>query len=117
MASITQKNSSERKTKRDPQLPWWVELLFVQVGLPDKWLSKILKAKRDTKAYISENQAQIIYGSVVLIFFLSLLPVTTYYYRINKCVEWTIDNNKESTTVSDKLLLNAIANNYCNGGS
>jgi len=28
--------------KKDNNLPWWVELLFVQIGLPDKLLIKIL---------------------------------------------------------------------------
>ena len=39
-------NSVQIKEKR---LPWWVELLFVQIGLPDKWLIKILKTKKDVK--------------------------------------------------------------------
>ena len=26
------------KKKKDKELPWWVELLFVQIGLPDKLL-------------------------------------------------------------------------------
>ena len=28
--------------KKDKELPWWVELLFVQIGLPDGLLIKIL---------------------------------------------------------------------------
>ena len=36
--------SSNFKKKKDKELPWWVELLFVQIGLPDKLLIKILKA-------------------------------------------------------------------------
>ena len=39
----TYKNSGKRK---DKNLPWWVELLFVQIGLPDKFLIKILKTKK-----------------------------------------------------------------------
>ena len=32
-------NTSENsRKKRDKDLPWWVELLFVQIGLPDKIL-------------------------------------------------------------------------------
>ena len=32
-------NTSENfKIKIDKDLPWWVELLFVQIGLPDKLL-------------------------------------------------------------------------------
>ena len=40
-------NTSENsKKKKDKDLPWWVELLFVQIGLPDKFLVKILKTKK-----------------------------------------------------------------------
>ena len=38
--------SSNLKKKKDKDLPWWVELFFVQIGLPDKLLIKILKAKK-----------------------------------------------------------------------
>ena len=41
--------STNLKKKNDKDLPWWVELLFVQIGLPDKLLIKILKAKKTTK--------------------------------------------------------------------
>ena len=40
-------NSENFKKKTDKNLPWWVELLFVQIGLPDKLLIKILKAKKN----------------------------------------------------------------------
>ena len=42
----TSENSKKRKQK---DLPWWVELLFVQIGLPDKFLIKILKAKKNSR--------------------------------------------------------------------
>ena len=35
-------NSEKSKKNKDNDLPWWVELLFVQIGLPDKLLIKIL---------------------------------------------------------------------------
>ena len=34
-------NSENLKKKKDKDLPWWVEFLFVQIGLPDKLLIKI----------------------------------------------------------------------------
>ena len=36
---------------KDKSLPWWVEFLFVQIGLPDKFLIKILKQKNLLKNY------------------------------------------------------------------
>ena len=46
-------NTSEKsKKKKGKDLPWWVELLFVQIGLPDKLLIKILKARKNSKEFI-----------------------------------------------------------------
>ena len=44
--------SQNSKKKKEKDLPWWVELLFVQVGLPDKLLIKILKTKKKAKELI-----------------------------------------------------------------
>ena len=44
-------NSDNPRKKKDKDLPWWVELLFVQIGLPDKLLIRILKAKKKYKRY------------------------------------------------------------------
>ena len=50
--------SQNQKKKRDKDLPWWVELLFVQIGLPDKLLIKILKAKKTSKEFIKNEKNQ-----------------------------------------------------------
>ena len=42
--------SEQSKKKKEKNLPWWVELLFVQIGLPDKLLIKILNAKKNLKS-------------------------------------------------------------------
>ena len=67
--------SSNLKKKKDKELPWWVELLFVQVGLPDKLLIKILKAKKTSKEFIKNEKKSIIIFlfkfSEVFIFFAS----------------------------------------------
>ena len=43
------------KKKKDKDLPWWVELLFVQIGLPDKLLINILKAKNKSKELLKND--------------------------------------------------------------
>ena len=45
-------NTFENPKKKDRDLPWWVEFLFVQIGLPDSLLVKILKAKKTSKEFI-----------------------------------------------------------------
>ena len=53
-------NSSENLKKKDKNLPWWVELLFVQIGLPEKLLIKILKAKNKAKELIKNDKKSLI---------------------------------------------------------
>ena len=52
--------SDNLKKKKNKDLPWWVELLFVQIGLPDKLLIKILKAKKTSKEFIINEKKLII---------------------------------------------------------
>ena len=47
--------SSNLKKKKNKELPWWVELLFVQIGLPDKLLIKLLKAKKRSKEFLKNG--------------------------------------------------------------
>jgi len=52
--------SSNLKKKKDRALPWWVELLLVQIGLPDKLLIKILNAKKTSKEFIKNEKTMIL---------------------------------------------------------
>ena len=55
------KNTSQTsRKKKDKDLPWWVEFLFVQIGLPDNLLIKILKTKRKSKEFIKKEQKLLI---------------------------------------------------------
>tara|TARA_Y100001968_G_C19408574_1_gene745076 strand:+ start:1537 stop:1890 length:354 start_codon:yes stop_codon:yes gene_type:complete len=116
MSSSSQKISSERRNKKDPQLPWWVELLFVQVGLPDNWLSSILKSKKNGQAFINDNKRKIYYLFLIIFTLICIQPVTKYYSRQNRCIKWSINKTLENNEYEDKELINAIAINYCNGG-
>ena len=61
-------NTSENfKKKKDKVLPWWVEFLFVQIGLPDKLLIKILKAKKEFKELIKKDKRSLL----IFLFYIS----------------------------------------------
>ena len=75
---VKKMNSSENlKKKKEKDLPWWVELLFVQIGLPDNLLIKILKAKKISKELIKDNKKSL----VTLIFV--IIPLA-YFYPVIK---------------------------------
>ena len=69
--------SRNSKKKQDKDLPWWVELLFVQIGLPDKLLIKILKAKKKSKELIKNDKK-------LLIIFLFVITTFAYFYPVIK---------------------------------
>ena len=76
--------SSKLKKKKDKELPWWVELLFVQIGLPDKILIKILKAKKTSKEFIKKENKSII-------IFLFLITTLAYFYPVIKHAKNKLD--------------------------
>ena len=112
-------NTSENlKKNKDKGLPWWVEFLFVQLGLPDKLLIKILKTKKKTKEFIKNDKKS----------FLSFLLVTTalaYFYPVikqaknkldcEKTAKIYISNNKNLIKINKKEL-NMLSTNFCYGG-
>ena len=90
---VKKMNTSENlKKKKDKDLPWWVEFLFVQIGLPDKLLIKILKAKKTSKEFIKNEKKSII-------IFLFVITSLAYFYPVIKHAK-------------NKLDCEAIAKNY-----
>ena len=112
-------NTSEKsKKKRGKDLPWWVELLFVQIGLPDKLLIKILKAKKNTKEFIKNEK-----NSLITILF--MITTLAYFYPVIKHAKNRLDceaiaknyiiKNKNIIGINNKEI-KMLSTNFCYGG-
>ena len=112
-------NTSENpKKKKNKDLPWWVELLFVQIGLPDNLLIKILKAKKKTKELVKNDKKS-------LITFLFAITTLVYFYPVVKHAKNKLDcekiaknyiiQNKNVIQFSDRNL-KMLSTNFCYGG-
>ena len=84
--------SDNLKKKKDKELPWWVEFLFVQIGLPEKILIQLLKTKKKAKELIKDEKRS-------LITFLFFIITLAYFYPVIKHAK-------------NKLECEAIAKNY-----
>ena len=110
--------SQNLKKNKDNDLPWWVELLFVQIGLPDKLLIKILRTKKETKDLIKNNKKTIIT-------FLFLISTLTYFYPVIRHAKNKLDceaiaknyilKNKNIIGLN-KMELKMLSTNFCYGG-
>ena len=110
--------SGNQKKKKDKKLPWWVELLFVQVGLPDNLLIKILKTKKKAKELIKNDKK-----SLITFFFVITLMV--YFYPVIKHSKNKLDCEsiaKNYITKNKKIKnfakqeLKMLSTNFCYGG-
>jgi hypothetical protein len=111
-------NSENFKKKKDKNLPWWVELLFVQIGLPDKLLIKILKAKKTYKEFIKNDKKS-------LIKFLFVITAFAYFYPVIKHANNKLDceaiaknyiiKNKNTIGINNREL-KMLSTNFCYGG-
>ena len=110
--------SSNLKKKKDKELPWWVELLFVQIGLPDKLLIKILKAKKSSKEFFkNENKS--------IIIFLFVITTLAYFYPVIKHAKNKLDceaiaknyiiKNKNTIGINNREI-KMLSTNFCYGG-
>ena len=106
------------KKKKDRDRPWWVELLFVQIGLPDKLLIKILKAKKTSKEFIkNENKS--------IIIFLFVITTLAYFYPVIKHAKNKLDceaisknyiiKNKNTVGINNREI-KMLSTNFCYGG-
>ena len=122
------KSNFEERKKRNPSkssqinqksLPWWVELLFVQIGLPDKWLIKFLKAKKNALDFYKDKK------NYIFLIFLFLLTMGYFQPIIKdansklKCQKTAYNFIKEINLLKTEKLkrLEMVTVNYCNGGN
>jgi len=122
------KSTFEERKKRSPakssqinqkRLPWWVELLFVQIGLPDNWLIKILKTKKNTLDFYKEKKKFI---SLIFLFLFTLgyfQPVIKDSNSKLKCQKVAYNFIKEINLFKSENIemLEMLSVNYCNGGN
>tara|TARA_B100000941_G_scaffold25437_1_gene15210 strand:+ start:64 stop:501 length:438 start_codon:yes stop_codon:yes gene_type:complete len=110
--------SENPKKKKDKNLPWWVEFLFVQIGLPDTLLIKLLKAKKKSKELIKNDKK-------LLILFLFVITTFAYFYPVIKHAKNKLDceaiaknyiiKNKNIKQIN-KRELKMLSTNFCYGG-
>ena len=111
-------NSKNFKKKEEKNLTWWVELLFVQIGLPDKLLIKILKAKKTSKEFIKNEKKS-------FITFLFLITTFAYFYPVIKHANNKLDceaiaknyiiKNKNTIGINNREI-KMLSTNFCYGG-
>ena len=110
--------ANSKNQRKDKSLPWWVELLFVQIGFPDKYLVKMLKTKKNFRELI-KNEKKYIFT------FFSVLVLLAYFYPVVKqsktklecqilTKNYIVKNKKLVSYNKDQISM--ISTNFCNGG-
>lgn len=110
--------SGKSKKNKNKDLPWWVELLFVQIGLPDKFLIKILKTKKEVRELVRNEKKS-------LITFFFLIFTLVYFYPLIKHAKNKLDceafaknyiiKNKKINGINNSEL-RMLSTNFCYGG-
>ena len=110
--------SGNSKQKKNKDLPWWVELLFVQIGLPDKFLIKILKTKKKAKDFIINDKKSLMTILFIVFTFVYFYPVIKHAKNKLDCEAFAknyIIKNKNIIGINNREL-KMLSTNFCYGG-
>jgi len=106
------------KKKNNKDLPWWVELLFVQIGLPDRLLIKILKTNKHARELIKNEKKSLITFFFVIIALAYFYPVIKHSKNKLDCEAFAknyIIKNKKTNGINSRQL-KMLSTNFCYGG-
>tara|TARA_Y100000589_G_scaffold140323_1_gene134018 strand:+ start:56 stop:487 length:432 start_codon:yes stop_codon:yes gene_type:complete len=112
------RNSTNSVQIKEKKLPWWVEFLFVQIGLPDKWLIHLLRTKKKANE-LYKNEKKFLFLIFLFIFTIGYFqPVVRYSTTKLKCQKKAASyiSNKINSKKEDISTISMIAVNFCNGG-
>ena len=110
--------SRKSKKKNNKDLPWWVELLFVQIGLPDRLLIKILKTNKHARELVKNEKKSLITFFFVIIALAYFYPVIKHSKNKLDCEAFAknyIIKNKKTNGINNREL-RMLSTNFCYGG-
>ena len=110
--------SRNSKKKNNKDLPWWVELLFVQIGLPDRLLIKILKTNKYVRELVKNEKKSLITFFFVIIALAYFYPVIKHSKNKLDCEAFAknyIIKNKKTNGINSREL-KMLSTNFCYGG-
>ena len=122
MAESENKNVNQDKLKGSKgnkhELPWWVELLFVQIGLPENLLRNWLKTKLIINDHIKNQKKRYVISIFTFGIIAFIYPVIQESINKNNCVEETKILLKKNTTLkaNQQSKYYSVSVNHCNGG-
>ena len=106
------------KKKNNKDLPWWVELLFVQIGLPDRLLIKILKTNKHARELVKNEKKSLVTFFFVIIALAYFYPVIKHSKNKLDCEAFAknyIIKNKKTNGINSREL-RMLSTNFCYGG-
>ena len=117
-ASKKSKVRGNPNKENNSSLPWWVELLFVQIGLPDRLLIKILKLNKKSREIIKNDKKFILTLMFVITALSYFYPIIQYSKNKLKCeaiARKYIIETKNIKNLNNKTI-KMLSTNFCNGG-